>query len=230
METLRKWLAKAPMGIYGYEYDVFREPVYLPFWNMIKDEIKVFRDMKLVRMKTELGVNMRSSVPRSGQKQLAHRLSNYIYARLLWNADEKIDDILNDWCNYLYGKGASAVKEYHLEMAKAWDSMPLHLSYFGASPSGTAKHLINPKRISFARAQFKKALDAVKSEPDAALRKRHEREIRFESELFDRWIKEYQTAKENAIIVNLPLLKGDNEFSRVARFNFIGKENMLHLL
>lgn len=225
MATLRKWQEKAPMGIYGYEFDVFNQPVYLPFWNMLAEEMKLFRDMKLVRMKTEFGINIRKGVAREKQKPLAQRLSNYIYGRLIWNADEKIDDILNDWCSTVYGKGGDAIKAYHVEMAKAWDAMPLHLTYFGASPSGAARLLLNPKRIKFAQAQFKKALAAVKSETDPELRKRHEKEINFEYTLFKRWEEEYNIARENAVVVNLPLLKTVDEFDKLGSFKFIGKAN-----
>ena len=224
MAGLRNWQTKAPMGIYGYEYDVFKGTVYLPFWNMIADEMKIFRDMKLVRMKTELGVNMKKSVARIDQKQLAQRLANYIYARLIWNADEKIDDILDDWCSYLYGKGAKEMKAYHKEMANAWDKMPLHLTYFGASPGGAAKLLISPKLIKSAKAHFKAALEAVKAESNAAIRKRQETEINFEAALFDRWEKEYNLAKDNAAIINLPLLKNANDFSKLGSFKFVGKD------
>ena len=223
MATLRKWQEKAPMGIYGYEFDVFKDAFYLPFWNMLAEEMKVFRDMKLVRMKTEFGINIRKNVPREKQKPLAQRLANYIYARLIWNADEKVEDILNDWCSTVYGKGGEAIKAYHIEMAKAWDAMPVHFSYFGASAGSAAKVMLNDKRIKFAREQFKKALAAVKTETDPELRKRHEKEIKFEEILFDRWEKEYHIAKENAVIVNLPLLKTDNEFDKLGRFNFKGK-------
>ena len=226
MEGLRAWQTRAPMGIYGYEYDVFKGPMYLPFWNMIADEMKVFKEMKLVRMKTELGVNMKPSVPRIQQKQLAHRLANYVYARLIWNADEKIDDILNDFCFYLYGKAAPVMKSYHDTMAKAWDAMPHHLTYFGASPVGSAGYFINPKLIKFAKAQFKAALDAVKSEPDAALRKRQETEINFEAALFARWESEYNLANANAAVINLPLLKNSNDFSKLGSFKFVPKKDV----
>ena len=224
MNGLRKWQTKAPMGIYGYEYDVFKGTVYLPFWNMIADEMKIFRDMKLVRMKTELGVNMKKGVARVNQKQLAQRLANYIYARLIWNADEKIDDILDDWCSYLYGKAAGEMKAYHKEMANAWDKMPLHLTYFGASPSGSAGHLLSSKLIKSAKAHFKAALDAIGSEPDSELRKRQETEIKFEAALFDRWEKEFNLAKNNAEVINLPLMKNPDDFSKLGSFKFVGKD------
>ncbi|MBQ9087317.1 MAG: DUF4838 domain-containing protein [Lentisphaeria bacterium] len=219
MKTLRQWQSKAPMGLYGYEFDVFKVPMYLPFWNMIADEMKLFRDMKLVRIKTELGVNMRKNVPRLNQKQLAHRLSNYIYARLMWNADEKIDDILNDWCKYLYGGGAEAMKLYHTTMAQAWDKMALHLTYFGASPGGAAAKLIDPKMIKFAKSQFKKAKAASGVTP------RQLKEIEFEANLFKAWVNEYNLARSNAVIINLPLLKGNDAFSQLGSFKFTGKPN-----
>ncbi len=225
MAGLRKWQEKAPMGIYGYEYDVFKGVVYLPFWNMIADEMKIFHDMKLVRMKTELGVNMKKDVARINQKQLAQRLANYIYARLIWNADESIDDILDDWCGYLYGKGAEVMKAYHKEMAEAWDKMALHLTYFGSSPCGAARYLISPELIKSAEAHFSAALKAVKNEPDAAMRKRQIKEINFEAALFARWKDEYRFAIENAAVINLKHVKNINDTASLDSLKFIGKAN-----
>ena len=61
---LKEWQKKAPMGIYGYEFDVFEPVMYVPLWNMLADEIKAYRNMKLVIMKTEMGVNYSKEIPR----------------------------------------------------------------------------------------------------------------------------------------------------------------------
>ena len=50
------WQEKAPMGIYGYEFDAFSPCMYQPCWNMLQDEVKLFRDKGVVYMKTELSV------------------------------------------------------------------------------------------------------------------------------------------------------------------------------
>ena len=119
MEELKRWQEKAPMGIYGYEFDVFKGAMYLPFWNMLADEMKHFRDMKLVRMKTELGVYYPKDAKRADLPQQAHRLSNYLYAQLMWNPAAETDTLLRDWCDTVYGAGAEAMYAYHQAMAKA---------------------------------------------------------------------------------------------------------------
>lgn len=224
MEELKRWQEKAPMGIYGYEFDVFKGAMYLPFWNMLADEMKHFRDMKLVRMKTELGVYYPKDAKRADLPQQAHRLSNYLYAQLMWNPAAETDTLLRDWCDTVYGAGAEAMYAYHQAMAKAWDSMKIHLTYFGADPGGAAKNLINDKLIQFAKAQFKTAEADVKKEKNPQLRKRHLEEIALEAALFGKWEKAYQVARDNAVTVCPPLLKGGNEFEKLGKLPMTSKK------
>lgn len=221
MDELRRWGKKAPMGIYGYHFDIFDPytyPMYLPFWNMLADEAKVYRDMKLPYIKTEMPIRFPKGQKRADNMTQNYRLAYYMYAQLIWNPDADVNALLKDWCDHVYGAGSAPMLAYHTEMAKNWDAMPVHISYVGARPGGIAKSLLNEKVIRFGRAQFKAAEEAVKKEKDSALAKRHASEIALEKELFEKWVKCYELAKENAVTATIPFLEGDDAFGRLRAF------------
>ncbi|MBQ6474345.1 MAG: DUF4838 domain-containing protein [Victivallales bacterium] len=164
MEQLSSWQRKATMGIYGYHFDVFNRPLYLPVWNVLQDEARICRDRGLVMMKTEMSVRYPENVPRHELTPIAHRLANYAYARLLWNPDLDLERLIDDWCRRLYGAASAPMKQYHLEMAKAWDGMNIHLTYFGGMPDGAARQLLNEGRNHQIREFFQRARQSIEDE------------------------------------------------------------------
>lgn len=228
LEELERWQEKAPMGIYGYEFDVFKPSMYLPFWNMLAEEMKVFKEKKLVRMKTELSVRHSKDLEREEIPQQKMRLANYLYAQLCWNPDADVDILLQDWCNVVYGPGADAMLQYHRAMAKSWDNMKIHLTYFGANPGGAAKNLLNDELISFAKKQFGIARTKVAQAPANVETERFNAEIDLEESFFENWEKTFRLAAENSKLLILPLLTADNEFHNLANFPMQSKENKHH--
>ncbi|MBP5640998.1 MAG: DUF4838 domain-containing protein [Victivallales bacterium] len=212
------WFEKVPMGIYGYEFDAFSPCMYQPCWNMLQDEIKVFRDKGVVYVKTELSVRYPKNAARSDINQLRHRLPNYIYAQLLMNPDVDMDVLIDDWCSYVYGAAAKPMGEYHRKMAAAWDNMKICLTYFGAKPDGTSRFLLNDKLIAEAKKLFDTARDMVKDD------KRALDEVELETELFKLWENYYRIANSDAIVVTLPKLDGDNRFDELSPFKLKDKE------
>lgn len=217
MTELKEWQTKAPMGIYGYEFDVFKPIMYVPFWNMLADEMKTYRDMKLVIMKTEMPVNYSKEIPREELAGMKLRLPHYLYARLVWEPDADVNTLLADWCRNVYGAGADAMIAYHQAMANAWDSMKLHLSYFETSPNGIAKHFLNQKLVKLADENFRKAGKAIADTSDPVQRVRPQRELDLDQALFRQWEKLYKVSRENVSILQLPQLKGDQSFAQAAK-------------
>ncbi|MDD4099140.1 MAG: DUF4838 domain-containing protein [Lentisphaeria bacterium] len=221
LDELNRWREKAPMGIYGYEFDVFNVPMYLPFWNMLQDEIRLFRDLGIVYMKTELGVKYPPNAARADLKQQAHRVANYLYAQLIWNPDADTDALLADWCQHTYGPAAPHLLDYHRAMAAAWDAMTIHLTYFGAKPDGAAKALLNDDLVKQAKKLFADARKTLGEQPENS---RWLAEVDLEVDLFDKWEKIYRVSKDNAVTACLPRLDGDNRFPEVARLPMRSKK------
>jgi hypothetical protein len=209
IEEIKNWQKKAPMGIYGYEFDIFTPEMYVPFWNMLADEVKTFRDMKLVRMKTELAVRYPAKAQRHELPQQILRLPNYIYAQLIFDPETNIDKLLEDFCQKVYGSNAAApMFKYHKAMADAWDNMKIHLTYFNNNPIGTAKIFLNDELIKKLNSYLSEAKSAIEHVADAETQKRYMDNFLVDSKSFDNWKKLYLLSKENAVILNIS--KGDS--------------------
>ena len=209
MAHFRAWQKKAPMGVYGYEFDVvFFHPqkLYLPFWNMTADAMKHFRDMKLVRVKTEMNVNQREGTARQDMFQQAVRIANYMYVQQMWNPDVDTQALLKDFCSHVYGAGGQAMYEYHTAMAASWDAMELHLSYYGNTPDATSKKLLNPKLVRNVKKWFADAAKAIDGMGDAAAKQRAQGELALEKIFFERWLTLYEMTS-NEVTLCLPKLK-----------------------
>lgn len=218
MEEFRGWAAQAPLGLYGYEFDVYDRPMYVPMWNMVADEMKVFKRMNLRRMKTELGVDLnrlggKEPKPRDQVKQLAHRLANYVWAYMSFDPDADVGTLVRDFCDHVYGAGSREMQAYHALMADAWDHMPTHITYFGTSARNHAERLVTDKVEAAAKAHLTAAAKAAKGEPRAFA------EVMLDVNLFKNWVKLAKEARSGGVVHDLKLIRDDNAFNTIGWLN-----------
>jgi hypothetical protein len=204
MAELKRWMEKAPMGVYGYHFDIFEPWMYVPFWNMLADEMRTYRSLNLVRVKSEMWLNPSSDVAREDLRTMRLRLPYYLYARLAWNPDEKTEDLLADWCEVVYGPAAAEMRAYHTAMAESWDGMPAHLTYYFNKPVGVAKHFLNPMLIASAEKRFQAAEAKIGALADSPEKERLYREVKLESACLRQWIEPYWISMANHRVVSLP--------------------------
>lgn len=207
MDELRRWSEKAPMGIYGYEFDATSPALYYPFWNMLSDEIKVFRDMGIRRMKTEYPVDFNKKLAPEDCPSNRIRLSAYIYARLMWDADANVDALISDYCRVVFGPGAKPMKQYFDATAKSWDSMKSHLSYFLANPAGLSSKFLSGELIKEANGCFAAAEKEIAALPDSKQKQRMLSELGMEQKFFRQWEKYYSQVSAAAPPVAVPFMK-----------------------
>ena len=187
MKELRAWKKKAPIGIYGYEFDIFNPATMLANWKSTADAMRTYRDLQAVRVKTEMSVYYPKNTPRAKLTPQINRIANWMWAQLVWNPDADVSALLKDWCQTVYGKEAAPFMYAYLdEMATAWQTQKNHPTYFGRTPVGTVSYLFNDKRLKFCRTQLAKAAKAVKKSS-----KRHQDEVKLETEIFSAWEKYY---------------------------------------
>ncbi len=215
MKEFRAWEKQAPLGLYGYEFDVVNQAMYLPMWNVFEDEMRIFKAMRLKRVKTEYSVNLnrlagKNPLPRSRVGQLASRLAYYAWAMSAFDPDIEMDELLDDFCRRVYGNGAEAMKSYHKLMADAWGNMTTHITYFGNPTRSVAMRLVTVELEKTARARLNEAAAAVNGNS------REFREIRLDAECFANWAKLAAEARAGGTIHDMKLIRDDDAFNVLA--------------
>ncbi len=144
LKGLEKWNATGiPMGNYGYEFDIFRDSIFLPFFSMIDDAIKTSLKLKHIAVITEVPL-----IPKDGPDidsfAVRNRLVLYLYAQLLWNPQARMTDLLNDWCQNIYSEAAEPMHQYFMTMDHYWSAMPKDRSILGVSAE-IARDFLSPE-------------------------------------------------------------------------------------
>ena len=215
MEEFRRWNNQAPLALYGYEFDVFNQAMYLPMWRVFADEMRLFKQMDLKRVKTEYSVNInrlekKNPPPRSQIGQLASRLSYYAWAMSAFDPDLDMGALLDDFCSHVYGGGAAEMRAYHDMMAEAWDAMKTHITYFSNPARVAAPGLITPEIEKAGRARLEAAARAAKGDARAL------GEVRLDAECFANWVKLAADARAGGTVYDLKLIRDDDAFNVVA--------------
>ena len=217
MEEFRGWREQAQLGVWGYEFDIYDRPMYVPMWNMIADEMKTFKQLNLRQVHTELNVDLHrlrrvygwDPKPRDQIAQLAHRLSNYVWASLSSDPDADVRAIVKDFCDHVYGSGAADMLAYHELMADAWDHMQAHISYFFTSPRNHADRLITSKLEAAAKERLAAAVTAVQDEPRALA------EVMLDVDCFKNWMEVAKEARSGGVVHDLKLVKDSAAFNTI---------------
>ncbi len=208
LAEIKRWKEKAAIGIYGYEFDVFKPTAFVANWNATADAMRTFRDLNAVRVKTEMLVYYGKNLKRHELAPQIHRLANWMWAQLCWNPDADVNALLKEWCSKVYGaKAAPFMFKYFSELAKAWENQKAHPNYFYRSPAAYAQHILNAGRVKLCRSWLDQALKV------SAGNKKHLAEVNQESILFSTW-EEYFKISGTAPTVIPPYLPGATGFDQ----------------
>lgn len=215
MKEFRRWAEKAPPALYGYEFDVFRSHVSRPLWRVIGDEMRVFRDMGLRRVKTELNVDLNRiaasgvgpALPKHRIFQITSRLSLYAWAMAAFDPDIDMDALVDDFCRHVYGPAAEPMKAYHNLFADAWGAMKKHITYYEHNPRGIAADFITKEMEAKARELLAAAAKAAEGDGRAA------GEVAVEAGCLEDWAalaEESRKARLGGVILELSTKVGAN--------------------
>lgn len=211
MQAMLAWQATGlPMGNYAYEYDIFSKNCrFVPFLSMVADAVQTGRKLGHVAMIPEVSLS-----PRRGPDVYAHaiqnRLSIYLYARLLWNPDEPLSEVLGDWCQTVFGAAAAPMRDYFQTMDRGWTGMPAHATILG-NALNTAPHLLTDRLRAEAAAAFVAAQRRLPEIAEPAARDRAASALQRERALFNQWLDLYRMHSDTPR-VSLPLLATAADF------------------
>ena len=119
-EQLSKWL-KAASCVYFWKYYGYDELKYCypPIGRAIVDE---YRDL--------VKIGVKGYISQSPYGELMY-LPAYVAARSGWDTHLSYEQILSDYCEYMYGPAADAMKSYHLAYEKAVLAIEPNIRYPG---------------------------------------------------------------------------------------------------
>ncbi len=170
----------------------------------------------------------------SGPDVYAHaiqnRLSIYLYARLLWNPDEPMSEVIGDWCQTVFGAAAAPMRDYFQAMDRAWTGMPIHATILG-NALNAAPHLLTDRLRSEAAAAFVAAERRLPEIAEPAARDRAAGRLAVRKRApFNQWLDLYRMHSDTPR-VSLPLLASAGDFpasaSRPLEFVASGSGNEL---
>lgn len=220
LDVIRQWGKKATLGIYGYEFDVYNQLLYLPIGKFIEETMRVYRKMGIMRVKTEYGVDLyrldrKNPFPKARIGQLVNRLSYYTWAMCALNPDSCFADILDDFCRHVYGAAAEPMRAYHSLMADAWITMPIHTRWnYNNFPLGPSVRFLTPERQKRAENLLKEAEAAVRSDSRAA------GEVAIDKEAFLAWARLVEDARSGNTTYEMPELYGKDVFATLSAQRF----------
>lgn len=202
-EEIARWQEKGGrMGIRGYEFIVFYEPMFVPLVSWMVDQMRWARDQKLVGYMSEIPpyghVRGKKEVPLSEQRWTANRLNAYVAAKASWNPSLEPVALVEDWTKYLYGPAAPAMRAYYWMMEKAWRETPGNITYFLHPAASVATTFITEDLLIKANATLQEAMLALESITDEKGKTRAQEQVRLEQAMLDHWAKLHRFQVENS--------------------------------
>lgn len=116
-EAVQGWGEIFPrLSAYEYYYKVAALELPFPILHAIRLDIPWYRDAGFIGLYTQYGANYWTI-----------GLNYYVAARLLWDADQDVDEILEDYFQTFYGKASKPMEAYHRIFEEAAVRSGLHM-------------------------------------------------------------------------------------------------------
>ncbi|MGN6164490.1 MAG: DUF4838 domain-containing protein [Flavisolibacter sp.] len=199
-DEINGWLSKgARLGIRGYEYIIFKDPMFVPLVSWVVDEMSWIKRKGLIAYTSELPPydSPRNALPENTYWN-GSRMSLYAAAKAMWNTSLSADSIVKDWCSTVYGPAAAPMTAYYWQMDKAWRSADGKISLYTNSPAPEVDKFLSPELFDKANDYFTEARTKIESITDVEKRNRINEQITLESKMLANWQKVYRYKKNLA--------------------------------
>lgn len=145
-------------NIFMWDYVVQFRNLLSPFPNLrvLQPNLQYFRDF---------GMQMMFQQGSGGLVSEFYELRQYIIAKLLWNPDEDVEAIIDDFVNGYYGPAGKFIRQYINTMHDALDQSGGDLGIYGYPYDGINTYL-TPELIKTYEGIFDKALNSVADSPE----------------------------------------------------------------
>lgn len=196
-EEISGWLNQGgKMGVRGYEYLTFREPMFVPLLPWVVDQIKWMKSLGMNGYISEVEPynHVAPFIEKTKRKRLenrqwvGNRLALYGAARALWNSELTANEIRADWCEHLFGAAAEPMQQYYREMEDAW-MLPKSeaLGFYQHAVGGLVDRFITFDLLQKAGDSIDLAAVALADMPKSEARSRAIAQMQLEARMLEKW-------------------------------------------
>lgn len=183
------WLGKqGNLGIRGYEYIIFKPPMFSPTVSWVLDQLRWMGDKKLTGYLSELPAY---DMPRDAQPENTYwncsRMSLYAVAKGTWNNRLTTAELVQDWCQTVYGPAAPHLAAYYQDMEKAWLGSRQKISVFTQAAVSYVDSFLSTSLLQRCYQHFDRAATTLATVKDTALRNRIAAQVALEKKMLDNW-------------------------------------------
>lgn len=157
-ELIRRWVKAAPsVGIYDYYYG---SGYIIPrlFTRQIKESLKFCKDAGVTAFYAEIYSNWSLDGPKA-----------WVASQLLWDADQDMGALLNDYYTHFFGKAAEPMRRYFELCERQWAGQPGEARWFKYFFRYDQLELFTPEVCRKARALLDEA--AARADTDLTRRR-----------------------------------------------------------
>lgn len=183
------WLQQGVnMGIRGYEYIIFKDPMFVPMTNWVVDQLRWMHQQKLTAYMSELpAYGMPRNVPEADTYWATNRMALYAATRAMWDTDVSVDSLMRDWCSTVYGPASDDMIAYHREMESAWTKSPEKITLFLNSPVLHVDEFLGPELFKRTEQYFINAERKVVANSDDVMKDRIKTQLALEKQMLENW-------------------------------------------
>lgn len=178
----------SPIGVRGYEYIIFNEPIFVPLTSFATAQMSWLARHGMSGYLSELRPYAH---PKSASLEntywTTNRMTLYASAKAMWNAETSAEELVRDWTHHVFGPAGEAMSDYYWLMEDAWRNGKKPISYFTHPAGSNANQFITDQLLEQVDACFAKARELASTEPDEHQRTRILEQLSLESTLFNKW-------------------------------------------
>lgn len=183
------WLNKgAKVGIRGYEYIMFDEPMFVPLVSWEVDQMKWMVDKGLNAYLSETRpYNSPRNIAPENTYWTCNRMNLYAAAKAMWNSDITADSLVKDWCQTVYGPASGDMIAYYWDIENKWRNAPGNIQEYNNPPASDVDNFLSPADFSRLNSYFTNARTKLATISDTLLRRRIAAQIDLESKMLANW-------------------------------------------
>ena len=209
LSEINGWLAKdVNMGIRGYEYIMFTDPMFVPMVKWETEQMQWIKNNGLTGYLSELPpYAIPSSAAPENTRWNTNRVNLYAAAKAMWS-NISADSIVKDWNATIYGAAQNPMKDYYNTMDTAWRNATGDIKKYNNAPATEADKFLSITKIAKLNNYITIARTNVQQYiTDSALAARVNAQIDLESKMLKNWQTIYNYKTERAYRYKTKVIK-----------------------